>query len=520
MNHITLLAQIPHLEPILVLRSLLDPEYCYEGDHYKVADTPSARQILFEGRVVLQACLHDTVRLKPVDPGAMPQDLHQLLLALGMNERREALADGGAIDLEEFDNRIVALDAAWCLVHRLPEHPENTHIELAQALVRLANAWASTRLALFESEGTNTANNVRLTRDMRRLEAEAADLVRAAGSPLARIEMHADPRGSALTITIRQPGDRCCVIELPPVGLAWAVAPTASGAASGPTRPGSGRAPRTQRFGPTCTPLAPAVLAALQGARVTKEEVRLGSQLPPKVYAQVNEILQELGGHWHTHRGVHVFENDPRDRLAQACATGWIRTRKDFEFFWTPDTLAIKAVRLAQLQRFDVVLEPSAGRGHLARHIVEMVGRSYLDCIELMPENARYLASQGYRVREKDFLSVPPKPTYDAVILNPPFSGDRDIVHVEHALGFLKPGGRLVAITSPRAVSASTTRQKAFLARLRELDAHIEDVAPGTFSEAGTDVASQLIALTLPGCAASVAPAATANVPDQLTLAL
>ena len=35
---------------------------------------------------------------------------------------------------------------------------------------------------------------------------------------------------------------------------------------------------------------------------------------------------------------------------------------------------------------------------------------------------------------------------FDRIIMNPPFSDAADIKHIKHAIAFLKPGGRLVAL--------------------------------------------------------------------------
>ena len=45
-----------------------------------------------------------------------------------------------------------------------------------------------------------------------------------------------------------------------------------------------------------------------------------------------------------------------------------------------------------------------------------------------------------------NFLQVAPDPTFDAVVMNPPFYGKHWLKHLSHAMQFLKPGGRLVCI--------------------------------------------------------------------------
>jgi hypothetical protein len=47
-----------------------------------------------------------------------------------------------------------------------------------------------------------------------------------------------------------------------------------------------------------------------------------------------------------------------------------------------------------------------------------------------------------------DFLLVKPENTglFERILMNPPFSDSRWIAHFQHAMRFLKPGGRLIAI--------------------------------------------------------------------------
>src|SRR3546814_13421981 len=65
-------------------------------------------------------------------------------------------------------------------------------------------------------------------------------------------------------------------------------------------------------------------------------------------------------------------------------------------------------------------------------------------------------------VRQADFLTLPPSPIYDRIVMNPPFDRGRDCDHVRHAFGFLKPGGILVAVMSARAEFRDDKRHRAF----------------------------------------------------------
>ncbi len=46
----------------------------------------------------------------------------------------------------------------------------------------------------------------------------------------------------------------------------------------------------------------------------------------------------------------------------------------------------------------------------------------------------------------RDFLALPPDPTFDSVLVGPPYPGDSGIEHVRHAYQFLRPGGHLAAV--------------------------------------------------------------------------
>lgn len=75
---------------------------------------------------------------------------------------------------------------------------------------------------------------------------------------------------------------------------------------------------------------------------------------------------------------------------------------------------------------------------------------------------------------------------FDVVLMNPPFNGGADIKHIQHALQFLKPGGKLVAIC------ANGPRQRE---QLMPLATHWEDLPAGSFNEAGTNVNTALLVI-------------------------
>jgi hypothetical protein len=69
-----------------------------------------------------------------------------------------------------------------------------------------------------------------------------------------------------------------------------------------------------------------------------------------------------------------------------------------------------------------------------------------VDCVEIDYNLATVLTSRvpgANATSVRDFLDVDPaeRDPYNRVVMNPPFSGGKDILHITHALRFLKPGG-------------------------------------------------------------------------------
>ena len=114
----------------------------------------------------------------------------------------------------------------------------------------------------------------------------------------------------------------------------------------------------------------------------------------------------------------------------------------------------------------------------------------------MQPHLAAQLENQGHRrVTCADFLTIEPNPIYDLVVMNPPFDRERDIDHVTHALKFLKPDGRLVAVMSSGTEWRTTKKSKAFQALMERMKAKWTDLPAGAFSEQGTNVNTVIVSV-------------------------
>ena len=165
----------------------------------------------------------------------------------------------------------------------------------------------------------------------------------------------------------------------------------------------------------------------------------------------------------------------PEERAASE-DTGFSRPKteiaKNFAFYPSPKDVVERVVEKANVPKYPCswrkedgplrILEPSAGTGNLAKPLAET--GNLVDCVEYQPELANELRRRDLynAVHCFDFLAWQPDPEnlYDKVVMNPPFDRERDIDHVMHALKFLKPDGKLVAVMSAGTCFRETTKAK------------------------------------------------------------
>jgi hypothetical protein len=151
-------------------------------------------------------------------------------------------------------------------------------------------------------------------------------------------------------------------------------------------------------------------------------------------------------------------------------------------------------VELAGVTKGKTVLEPNGGHGAIATTAREAGG--VVTCVELDPDRADRLSALGFTViGSADFLSRDPEHLgpFDLGLMNPPPSREQDALHVAQALRFVRPGGRLVAVTGPSWRFRTTSRAVAFRELMVDVDAEVEELPEGTFRESGTMVRSLLV---------------------------
>lgn len=189
--------------------------------------------------------------------------------------------------------------------------------------------------------------------------------------------------------------------------------------------------------------------------------------------------------------------NGARDTLRAQLEAG-VRVVSAPQLFPTPAAIAERMIELARPPIGARVLEPSAGTGALLAVLPGVVPFPGMirqtACHVVAVEKAQPLAGQlrasglAHEVHCADFLECNDLGDFDTILMNPPFANADDILHIEHALPMLRPGGRLVAIC------ANGPRQQE---RLRPLVASRGgrwiDLPDGSFAEQGIHVRTALI---------------------------
>ena len=239
------------------------------------------------------------------------------------------------------------------------------------------------------------------------------------------------------------------------------------------------------------------VIEVLGRSVIGETTLQLPGQLSRDLYVKVKKVIEAAGGKWDRKLGLHTFDSDPRVKLGLALEAGAITSKKqDFQAFYTPDVIADQMVELAGVRRGCVVLEPSAGSGQLARSCVRH-GALPRDiyCLDIDPDAVSEL--QEFVALEQDFLTWRPPGrvcTFDAVVMNPPFTRGQDVAHVAHALAFPARNCTLVAVMTPTWTTSDKQTARALRLQLeRGYDWRTEPLPDGSFKESGTNVKTVLL---------------------------
>jgi hypothetical protein len=170
-----------------------------------------------------------------------------------------------------------------------------------------------------------------------------------------------------------------------------------------------------------------------------------GASTKDAAYQEACRILRAIGG-TPTKGGGFDFEYRPDDVIREIVVSGCIPDKQAYQFYPTPPKLAQIAADMAQIGPAHTCLEPSAGQGDLAAFLP--IERT--TCVELSALHCDILRARGLKTVQADFIrwaeSNSSALAFDRIVMNPPFSDGRALLHIEYAYSILAAGGRLVAI--------------------------------------------------------------------------
>ncbi|MBR1567273.1 MAG: DUF4942 domain-containing protein, partial [Oscillospiraceae bacterium] len=208
-------------------------------------------------------------------------------------------------------------------------------------------------------------------------------------------------------------------------------------------------------------------------------------------------------------------DHSPRTALDAVSMTSGERARKTF--YPTPEALAEKLLAGVKWNYIESVLEPSAGKGDLARYVAgklhysrrhypphdeyswrDAIREADIDCVEIDPALRNVLEGGGFRVVHDDFLTYETQKRYHLIVMNPPF--DQGAEHLLKALELSERGGLVYCILNAETLRNPCTQRRVDLAKkLQAYGAEIE-YASGAFQDAErkTDVDVALVRVNIP----------------------
>lgn len=191
----------------------------------------------------------------------------------------------------------------------------------------------------------------------------------------------------------------------------------------------------------------------------------------PDTLRDINMALAKFYG--------NVLPDTPDEATTKQAGTA---VAKDLQFYWTPDATVKRVLADIHPLEGQRVLEPSCGDGRFL-DALRAKGASVFG-IEVDPRRAAICRAKGHTVLGINFLETVPVEDFDLVVMNPPFYGTHHVKHVLHALKFLKPGGKLIAI-----LPASARYDH------KLLDGRWEDLPVGSFLESGTGINTTVLTM-------------------------
>lgn len=178
---------------------------------------------------------------------------------------------------------------------------------------------------------------------------------------------------------------------------------------------------------------------------------------PLEDYQALRKALMSAGGKYS--RNKFIFTS-PAQPIVDQISNGDTNMRKRTQYFWTPRPVAEIMLSHVSWQTEMRILEPSAGRGELLGHLLDIMPhwvKPKIVTIEIEPlyydELIQRYPADMWEVGHinGDFLDIEVEAIgkFDLIIANPPFTQGQDIKHIRHMVNFVENYGQIITLSSP-----------------------------------------------------------------------
>ncbi len=214
----------------------------------------------------------------------------------------------------------------------------------------------------------------------------------------------------------------------------------------------------------------------------------------------VNRVNQELAAYY----GAVLPDAVPTPEHELHRKANTTAVSKDLAFYRTPRKVIDEILEAGLGRKLHdkpnpTVLEPSAGDGAIVRALLGYTPN--VTAIEVDPDRYRQIAAlQGRNPKLTavcaNFLGIPARPTFDLVVMNPPFVGTHYVAHVLHAYEFLEPRGTLYCVLPATAQYSEHGDHAKFQAWATKHKARFTDLPAESFKDSGTRIHTCYMTLT------------------------
>jgi type I restriction-modification system DNA methylase subunit len=236
----------------------------------------------------------------------------------------------------------------------------------------------------------------------------------------------------------------------------------------------------------------------LREGKIEENRFYLQWQLDRKQYTDINKVLETIWLKWNRWKKAHIVEwmseEELKDAIDDICETGEVETLqetiKKFQFYPTPKEVAEYLVKLADIQDYEEVVEPSAWDWAIVKVILELNKNIKLYANEIHRDRYLELTKILELVSQSDFLHFE-NMDFDKFVMNPPFSKSQDVKHILKAYELLRKWGRIVSVAS----SSIQWREWKLYDELRALNPEFIELPEWSFKESWTMVNSVIVIL-------------------------